>query len=325
MTDVASVPIVSVVTVTFNSEEFIRGCCASVAQGMGPLTVEHVVIDNGSSDATVDIVRQEFPNVRLVENQRNVGFTVANNQGASMGRGRYVVFLNPDTIVPEGGLATMVDLMERDETIGVLAPRLVDQHGALSDMGHRVPTAWTLINGFLLLNRISHNLFPGVVRARDVHGLEDCDWACGACLMVRREIAEQFQWRAFGSGDDFDYCTQIREAGWRIVLTGDAEVIHFSGRSWVEAKPTVFAGTASNFALYLRAHRGPLHTVIGIAGMRIGLHLRGAVHRLLYRFTRDPERLYKANRTRQFLAHDDYSVFRKAQAETPALYPGERS
>ena len=133
-----------------------------------------------------------------------------------------------------------------------------------------------------------------------------------------------FQWRAFGSGDDFDYCTQIREGGWRIVLTGDVEVVHFSGRSWVEAKPTVFAGTPSNFALYLRAHHGVLHTAVGIAGMRLGLHLRGAVHRLLYRLTKDPERLYKANRTRQFLAHDDYCVFRKTQVETPVLYPGER-
>ena len=325
MTDVASAPIVSVVTVTFNSEEFIRGCCTSVAQNAGPVTIEHVVIDNGSTDATVNIVRGEFPRVRLIENRMNLGFTAANNQGASMSRGRYVVFLNPDTIVPEGVFATMVDLMDRDHTIGVLAPRLVDQHGQLSDMGHRAPTAWTLINGFLLLNRIAPDRFPGVVRNHDVHGIEDCEWACGACLMVRREIVEKFQWRAFGSGDDFDYCTQIREGGWRIVLTGDVEVIHFSGRSWVEAKPTVFAGTPSNFALHLRAHHGPLHTAVGIAGMRLGLHLRGAVHRLLYRFTKDPERLYKANRTRQFLAHDDYCVFRKAQVNTPVLYPGERA
>jgi GT2 family glycosyltransferase len=325
MADVANGPSISVVTVTFNSEGFIRACCTSVAQNAGPVSVEHVVLDNGSTDATVDIIRKELPGVHLVENRKNLGFTAANNQGASMSRGRYIVFLNPDTIVPEGVFATMADRMDRDATIGVLAPRLVDQHGGLSDMGHRAPTAWTLINGFLLLNRISPHRFPGVVRNHDIHGTEDCEWACGACLMVRREIVERFQWRAFGSGDDFDYCTQIREAGWRIVLTGDVEVIHFSGRSWVEAKPTVFAGTPSNFALHLRAHHGALHTAVGIAGMRLGLHLRGAVHRLLYRFTKDPERLYKANRTRQFLAHDDYSVFRKAQVDTPVLYPGERA
>lgn len=324
MTDAANAPIVSVVTVTFNSEEFIRGCCASVVQNAGPITIEHVVIDNGSTDGTVGIVRTEFPQVRLVENRMNLGFTAANNQGASLSGGRYVVFLNPDTIVPAGAFPTMVELMDREPTIGALAPRLVDQHGSLSDMGHRAPSAWTLINAFMLLNRISPSLFPGVFRDHDIHGLEDCEWACGACLMVRREITQVFHWRAFGSGDDFDYCTQIREGGWRIALTGDVEVVHFSGRSWVEAKPTIFAGTPSNFALYLRARHGALHTALGIAGMRSGLHLRGAVHRLLYRLTKDPERLYKANRTRQFLAHDDYCVFRKTQVETPVLYPGER-
>jgi len=325
MPDVTTAPTVSVVTVTFNSEGFIRGCCRSVAAGAGTVAVEHVVIDNCSTDATSDIVRREFPGVRFVANDRNLGLTAANNQGAALSRARYVVFLNPDTIVPEGVWATLVALMDRDSTIGVLAPRLVDQHGRLSDMGHRAPTAWTLINGFLLLSRVSPRLFPGVVRYHDVHGLEDCEWACGACLMVRREIVEQFQWRVFGSGDDFDYCAQIRAAGWRIVLTGDAEVIHFSGRSWVEAKPTVFAGTASNFALHLRAHHGPLHTAIGIAAMRFGLRVRGAAHRFLYRLSKDPERLYKANRTRQFLAHDDYCVFRKTPVEAPTVYPSKRT
>jgi GT2 family glycosyltransferase len=96
MTDAANAPMVSVVTVTFNSEKFIRGCCASVVQNAGPTTIEHVVIDNGSTDATVGIVRTEFPRVRLVENRMNLGFTAANNQGASLSGGRYVVLRIPD-------------------------------------------------------------------------------------------------------------------------------------------------------------------------------------------------------------------------------------
>jgi GT2 family glycosyltransferase len=169
-------------------------------------------------------------------------------------------------------------------------------------MGDRAPSAWTLINGFLLLNRLSQDVFPGVHRSRDVRGLVDCDWICGACLMVRREVADAFAWRQFGSGDDFDYCIQIRESGWRIAATGDAQVIHFIGRSFTTAQPGTWTGTPSNFARYLRSHRGPVHAAIGIAGMRLGLRLRGAVHHLLYTMTRDPERLYKVNKTRQFLA-----------------------
>jgi hypothetical protein len=319
----SSLPTVSVVTVTFNSGNFVRGCLDSVARNAGPLRIEHIVVDNASRDGTPDIVEEHHPEVRLVRNAVNRGLTAANNQGESLVRGRYVVFLNPDTVVPEGTFQTMVRIMEREPKIGILAPRLVDGDGRfwVGIMGHRAPSAWTLINAYLLLNRLSHDLFPGVLRSKDIHGLEDCDWACGACIMVRREVADAFAWRQFGSGDDFDYCIQIREAGWRVALTGDAQVTHFGGRSLKLAKSTLWAGTASNFAHYLREHHGPVHTFVGIAGMRLGLRLRGAGHLLLYVLTRDPERLYKVNQTRRFLAHDDYSVFRKVKRPTPTSYP----
>ncbi len=287
------------------------------------MCIEHIVIDNASKDGTAEVVTREYPAAVFVRNPVNRGLTAANNQGAALARGEYVVFLNPDTIVPDGTFQTMVGIMKGHPEIGVLGPRLVDEHGRFTPgiMGHRTPSAWTLINGFLLINRLSHRLFPGVHRTRDVRGLEECDWACGACLMVRREIAERFRWRLFGSGDDFDYCIQIREAGWRVAATGDAQVVHFIGRSFTLVKPVTWAGTASNFALYLRAHHGFLHTAIGIAGMRLGLRLRGTVHYLLYLLSRDPERLHKVNKTQHFLAHDDYSVFRKVQAPAPTSYP----
>jgi hypothetical protein len=310
--------------VTFNSQEFIRGCLDSVAQNAGAIDIEHIVVDNGSKDGTPDIVQCEFPQVVLVQNSVNRGFTMANNQGQQVAQGNYIVFLNPDTLVPQGTFQKMVEILEHHSDIGVLAPRLVDEQGRWSlDMGHRAPTAWTLINSFLLLNRLSHDLFPGVLRTKDINEneIEDCDWACGACLMVRREVAEAFAWREFGAGDDFDYCIQIHEAGWRVAITGNTQVTHFGGRSWKLAKPTTLVGTASNFARYLHERRGPLHTAVGIAGMRLGLRLRGAIHHVLYLLTRDPERLYKANKTRQFLAHDDYSVFRKAKQLTPTSYP----
>jgi len=98
-------------------------------------------------------------------------------------------------------------------------------------------------------------------------------------------------------------------------------VIQFIGRKFTTAQAGTWKGTPSNFARYLRSHRGPVHAAIGIAGMRLGLRLRGAVHHLLYMMTRDPERLYKVNKTRQFLAHDDYSVFRKVPPPTPTSYP----
>jgi hypothetical protein len=86
-------------------------------------------------------------------------------------------------------------------------------------------------------------------------------------------------------------------------------------------KPGTWAGTASNVARYLHARRGPLHTFVGIAGMRFGLRMRSIVHHALYWLTRNPERLHKVNKLQHFLAHDDYSVFRQAKQHTPTSYP----
>jgi GT2 family glycosyltransferase len=232
------------------------------------------------------------------------------------------LFLNPDTIVPDGTFQTMLGIMERHPDIGVLAPRIVDDNERFSTgiMGDRAPTAWTVINAFLLFNRLSPDLFPGVLRTKDVAGLEDCDWACGACLMVRREVADNFSWGEFGSGDDIDYCLRIGAGGWRVSVTGDARVVHFGGRSFTLARPGTWAGRPSNIARHLREHSGPVRAAIGIAGMRVGLRIRGAIHYALFLVTRDPERLYKTNKTRQFLAHDDYSVFRKGTRPTPTSY-----
>ena len=159
----AHAPLVSIVTVTFNSADHIRGCVASVSRSVGTMPIEHIVIDNASRDETSALVRAEFPDVMLVENAQNRGLTSANNQGAELARGRYVVFLNPDTIVPDGTFQTMLGIMERRPDIGVLAPRLVDEMERFSSgiMGDRAPTAWTVINAFLLLNRLSPDLFPG--------------------------------------------------------------------------------------------------------------------------------------------------------------------
>jgi hypothetical protein len=104
-------------------------------------------------------------------------------------------------------------------------------------------------------------------------------------------------------------------------VTGDARVVHFGGRSFTLAKPGTWIGTPSNIARYLREQGGPVHAAIGIAGMRLGLRLRGAIHYALFLLTRDPERLYKTNKTRHFLAHDDYSVFRKGTRPAPTSYP----
>jgi len=153
----ADTPVVSVITVTFNSAADISRCLASVVSNGNDIPLEHIVIDNASRDDTARIVTTGFPQVVFVANAVNRGLTQANNQGRDIARGRFIVFLNPDTIVPDGTFRRMAEIMDHEPALGVLAPRLVDERGRFTPgiMGHRAPTAWTLTNGFLLLSRLS--------------------------------------------------------------------------------------------------------------------------------------------------------------------------
>jgi GT2 family glycosyltransferase len=156
-------PVISVVTVTFNSAEYIRGCLDSLARSSAPLAVEHIVVDNGSRDASVEIVTREFPEAIVIRNEENRGFTAANNQGGAVARGRYVVFLNPDTLVPDGTLQTMLEILERHPDIGVLAPRL-GWHDRPPSWGPRRTLPATCVSGE----------DPSTPR----WGLRGCAWAC---------------------------------------------------------------------------------------------------------------------------------------------------
>jgi GT2 family glycosyltransferase len=309
-------PVLSVIIVNWNVKAYLTDCLRSIPPSLGGSHVERIVVDNASTDASMEAVEQELPDVITIQNDKNLGFAVANNQGARRARGRYLLFLNPDTLVIDDALEVMLATMESHPEVGVLGPRLEDERGRPRlDMGHRLPSARTMANHFLFLSRVSHSLFPGVVRSAPPKGFEYCDWLCGACFMVRRQVFERVQWNEdiFIHAEDMDYCERASRAGWRMAVTGDACVIHYAGRSFAQQmRRDLFAGTPSAVAVYLRRRHGLLTAAMGIAIMRLSFRMRWLAHEAIYRATGDPERRYKANKLQTFMAFDDFSVIRRA-------------
>src|SRR5262249_31578276 len=158
----------SVVTVGWNSMEdlpvAIRSVAASaIAAGM---SFEHILIDNASTDGSPEAVEREFPHMIVIRNEGNDGFSRANSKAALMSRGRFVLFLNPDTEVLGDALPRMVEVMERHPEIGILGPKLLDSNRRWSpDMGYRFPTLRTLVNTYFGLSHFAPypRLFPGMV------------------------------------------------------------------------------------------------------------------------------------------------------------------
>ncbi|MDH7487168.1 MAG: glycosyltransferase family 2 protein [Anaerolineae bacterium] len=262
----------SIIIVNWNVRELLRRCLTSIVEasiagtepGTRNLELETIVVDNASSDGSLEMLQAEFPWVRLIANERNVGFTRANNQGLALSRGRYVLFLNPDTEIVGDALPTMVRTMEARPTVGALGPQLRYPDGTVQSSRRRFPTLTTaFFESTLLAQWWPEN--PWARRYRLAERPDDLeqevDWLVGACLLVRREALEQvggFDEGFFMYSEEMDLCRRLRAAGWRVVYLPSAQVIHHEGRSSEQVVPERHLHFQTSKVRYFRKHHGRL-------------------------------------------------------------------
>jgi GT2 family glycosyltransferase len=231
-------PDVSVVIVNYNVRDFLSQALRSVQAASRDLSVETWVVDNNSIDGSVDMLRQDFPWVRVIANRENAGFGAANNQAIHASTGRHILILNPDTILQEDTLTSLVAFMDAHADIGAAGCQILNPDGSFAPESRRsFPTPATAFYRMTGLSR----LFPRSPRfgrynlthvPRDQ--VTDVDALSGSCMMVRRAAIEQagaFDEDFFMYGEDLDLCFRIQQAGWRIVYTPSTQIIHYKGES----------------------------------------------------------------------------------------------
>jgi len=302
------VPDLSIIIVNWNVRDFLLACLASVHEGAAGLSLEVIVVDNASSDGSMDAVAERFPHVVQIRNADNVGFHRANNQGVAVSHGRHVLFLNPDTRVLEDALPRIVRLMDERPEIGALGPKLLRADLRWSrDNGYRAPSLRTVLNEYLQISRLLPlpRLFPGMVRSADFHGLEDCEWISGAAFLVRREVVERERWNEheefFHAADDIQYSARIRALGWRVMAYADAQVVHYSGQSMAKQDESFTAHGVSVLPQLLKAREHPVTAWVAIKVIQVSLLARSYAHRVRYWLSGDAASLQKARRLRQYL------------------------
>ena len=226
---------VSVVILTWNSASSIEACLASLPAG---LTVGHevIVVDNGSQDRTLAVLRASFPAVQIMENPHNRGVAPARNQGIRRARGDYVLILDDDTIVHPSALDQLVQLLDSRPEIGLCGPKLVDAEGRLSLSCRLFPT---------LLDKLGRRFPSALIRkaARQIELAELADWAhdtlrpvdyvIGACQLIRRRALDEvglLDERIFYGPEDVDLCVRMHQAGWQVVYQPAAVVTHAEQR-----------------------------------------------------------------------------------------------
>jgi len=231
-------PIVSVVIVSYNCKAALLDCLASLEVERDTLPIEVVLVDNDSPDGTAHAVASGFPWVRLIVNRNNVGFARGANHGTRFAEGRYLLFLNPDTVVPPGSLAAAIRELESRPEIGMLGCKLVRADGTFDHACKRgFPTVASALYYFLGLSRLlpkSPRFAQYTAGHLDVETTGLVDAVNGAFMLVRRDAAEEvgaMDERYWLYAEDLDWCHRFWERGWKILYWPEVEVTHLKGAS----------------------------------------------------------------------------------------------
>lgn len=205
----------SVIIVNYNTADFVKRCLASIVL-QNKVQYEVIVIDNGSKDGIAGVINHDYPWVTFIENEENLGFAAANNQGVKISSGRYIYYLNPDTKLTPGVFKKLIEYMDTHLEMGLAGTCMVNPDGSLQSSVER--------------------RYPGQRYAgEELKNLKgDIAWVLGASMIARRNIIETlngFDERFFLYGEDLDLCLMIRKAGWCIGFVQDAVVIHWGGGS----------------------------------------------------------------------------------------------
>jgi GT2 family glycosyltransferase len=260
---------ISVIVVNLNTCDLLHTCLASVYADGSPLRKEVIVIDNGSTDGSVEMVTREFPDVRLVKNTANEGFARPNNVGMQMAMGRYLFLLNSDAALHPGALGTLSTFLDGNPGAGACGPRLVFPDGGLQRSVKGFPSLWTHVCDMFLLDR----LFPrsrffgrGEMGYFSYNKTEEVDHVMAAAFLVRREVlstAGVFDERFSIYYNDMDWCFRIRALGWKIYYVHDAVVTHHGGKTvaMVNRDFSYFHEMYENVMLFYHKRYGPAGVV----------------------------------------------------------------
>jgi N-acetylglucosaminyl-diphospho-decaprenol L-rhamnosyltransferase len=266
---------VSVVVVTYNSMQFLERSLASV-EGY-----ETIVVDHGSTDGTVDFVRERFPAARLIE-QENLGFGAGNNTGMRTASGDYFLLLNADAWVLADAVERLVEFAEQHQEAAVVGPKLLNPDGTLQRSVRGYPTVWRIATEYLFLRKLAprsrfFNAFYGA--GFDHESVREAEFLGGACLLVRREAVDSvggFDEDFFLMSEEVDWCFRFRQAGWKVLFYPGAEVVHVLGSS---ANPAMFRDLVRGHLRFLWKHQGPREAERARKLMLVALLLRGLMFR----------------------------------------------
>jgi GT2 family glycosyltransferase len=280
----------SIIILCWNDRSVIRDCLASIYKETRETVFEVIVSDNGSTDGSVEMIRREFPEARMIENRRNLRFAKGNNVGIEASQGDYVLILNPDTIIHDGALDKVVAFAERHPEAGAVGCRVVYADGSFQRCMRPLNTPrseWIAALGLRWLGRISELFHGGEYEGWHGNNEREVGWLAGCFILMRGELL-----RGFGGFDpqffyyfeDTDLCHRVWRAGYKVLYTPEATITHLVGQSTNKRfKPLGFALDAQvtrylYFYKYFGAEGAQSCRRATLAGLRLRRTAFGLLH-----------------------------------------------
>ena len=257
---------VSVIIVNWNTSELLLGCLRSIFDQKLAITFEVIVIDNASSDDSIVKVKSMYPKVTIIENNENKGFAAANNQGMKIAKGRYILCLNPDTIVLDRAMQSVVEYADVHTEAAVIGCQVLLNSVEIQKTCFTYPSIKFLIIGMFKLNKIfpQSRFFGGeYYEWWDRRTPKQVDVVSGMFMLVRKAAIDQvgmMDESYFIYAEETDWCYRFNKAGWKCLFTPDAQIIHLHGGSNSTSQVSVkmYVQMQKSILIFIRKHFGGL-------------------------------------------------------------------
>lgn len=261
-------PLVSIIIVSFNTKNVLNSCLESIIKSNLKFPHEIIIIDNNSSDGSADLVLKKFSDTKLIINKTNNLFAKANNQGAEIANGKYLLLLNSDTIIEENNLEKLVSFIDsKNYKVACVGPTVINADRTIQSSGFALPSVWERITMVFHLNRLLPRLIgqrilplgtPGIYSKNHRTG-----WVSGCCMLIRRDIYvnlgglnDQLEFY----GEEPEFCLRLQNNGYETWLVKDSTIIHLGGKS-----------SSTEFANFLTDTEGKLRRYTALQLYTVGI------------------------------------------------------
>lgn len=253
---------VSIIIVNWNTRDILQDCLRSVYEQTKDVRFEVIVIDNASTDGSATMAKEEFPQAILIENLQNRGFAAANNQGMAIAGGRYILLLNPDTIVLDGAIQKSVLFADQNPSAAVVGVCIERPDGTLCRDCFRYASLLNLIISTFGMHRLfPRSRFWGRERYSwwDYRSIRLVEVVAGCYMLTRRQaidIVGNMDESYFMYGEEMDWCWRFQRAGWKILYYPDARIIHYGGMSAAQNPVGMSIELQKSFLRFIEKRQG---------------------------------------------------------------------